>query len=57
MLTYHAPPERADDAQVRAARAVLMAEPLAVGMLEVMPDPVLVLNAQRQIIACNPPML
>jgi signal transduction histidine kinase len=45
--------DRAAPAAVRAQRERFLADPSAVAMLEAMPGPALVLNAQRQIVATN----
>ncbi len=57
VFTYYAPGERADEEQLRTARARFLADETAVAVLESMPDPVMVLNAQRQIVAANSRLL
>jgi signal transduction histidine kinase len=51
--TYFAPPERAPQRDLLAARSQLLANRIASVVLEGIPDPVLVVNQQLQIIACN----
>ena len=51
--TYHASAERVGPAAIRKARAAFLADPLHGIFLEAIPDPAVVLNAQRQLIAAN----
>ncbi|MFB3879850.1 MAG: ATP-binding protein [Armatimonadota bacterium] len=51
--THFAPAERATRAELGEARERFLADRIASVVLEGIPDPVLVVNAQRQIIACN----
>ncbi len=51
--TFSAPSERADLQAVRAAHERLLADPLAMKLLAALPDPVMVVNAERQVVACN----
>jgi hypothetical protein len=51
--TYFAPAERAPQRDLLAARSQLLAARIASVVLEGIADPVLVVNEQRQIIACN----
>jgi len=48
-----APAGRASARALRAARAGFLADRTAVALLDGVPDPVLVLNRERQILACN----
>ena len=52
-----APAERATDDEVRAARRVLLANKIAIALLEAMPELVVILNPARQIIMANQPFL
>jgi nitrogen-specific signal transduction histidine kinase len=51
--THFAPAERASQRDLLAARSQLLASRIASVVLEGVPDPVLVVNEQRQIVACN----
>jgi hypothetical protein len=51
--TAFASARRESIATVRAQRAVFLAEPMAVALLEAMPGPAFVLNQRRQIVAVN----
>ena len=51
--TYFAPAERASHEQVVSTRSEFLANPLAVALLESIPDLALVLNRHRQVIAYN----
>jgi K+-sensing histidine kinase KdpD len=51
--TFFAPPERAEQDELQAARVALASNPLALALLEAMPYFGLVLNRQRQLIAAN----
>ncbi len=51
--TYFASAERASDEQVLITRQEFLANPLAVALLESIPDLALVLNRQRQVVAYN----
>jgi signal transduction histidine kinase len=55
--TYYAPAERAAPAELRAARTAFLRDGLAAAVIEGLPDPVMVLNRQRQIIAGNNALL
>jgi signal transduction histidine kinase len=55
--TYHAPAERAAPADLHAARTAFLRDGLALAVIEGLPDPVMVLNRQRQIIAGNSALL
>lgn len=52
-LTYFAPAERYGDDEIRAQHLAFCKEKVAVGILEAMPDPTLVVNDKRQIVASN----
>jgi signal transduction histidine kinase len=54
-MTYHAPPERATADRLERQRAALQWQPLVRAALDRVPDAVLVLNAQRQIVLANQP--
>ena len=51
--TYSAPAERASEEEIEAARKVFLLDPLAMALLDALPDMALVLNVQRQIVAVN----
>ncbi len=51
--TCFASPGRADGPTLAAQRLAFLSEPVAVSLLEAMPGPALVLNANRQIVAVN----
>jgi hypothetical protein len=53
VTTYFAPPERANPEDVQSARLQFLADRISTAVLEGIPDPVLVVNSQRQIVACN----
>jgi len=53
LTTFFAPPERAGQEELQAARVALASNPLALALLEAMPYFGLVLNRQRQVIAAN----
>ncbi|HEY3398219.1 MAG TPA: PAS domain-containing sensor histidine kinase [Armatimonadota bacterium] len=57
LTTNFAPAERATPEAVQAQRDQFLADPIAPLLLEAMPDPVMVLNGQRQIVAGNGPLL
>ncbi len=52
-LTHFAPAVRADEAEVQAARQRVLQNDVAMTILESMPDLVLILNPQRQVVAAN----
>jgi signal transduction histidine kinase len=51
--TYFAPAERATEEDLRTARDQFLSDRIAPTVLEGVPDPVIVLNRERQIVACN----
>ncbi len=51
--TYFAPAERADQATLQTLREQFQSDSLARALLEALPDLVLVVNEQRQVVACN----
>ena len=51
--TFFAPAERSGPKALRSARAAFQSNPIAVTLLEAIPDPAVVLNSDRQIIAVN----
>ncbi|NPV45989.1 MAG: GHKL domain-containing protein [Armatimonadetes bacterium] len=51
--TYFAPAERAPRDELEAARRALLADPLAMALLDSIPDLAMVLNHQRQIVVVN----
>jgi signal transduction histidine kinase len=53
VITHFAPAERASREQLRTSRDRFLSDRIASTVLEGIPDPVLVLNRERQIVACN----
>jgi len=53
LLTYSAPPERASAAEVAADHQTLLQEPTLQRLLESLPEPAMILNAQRQVVLAN----
>ena len=53
LSTRFAPPGRADDSRVHAEGEVALASPLAAALLDAFPEPVVILNRERQIVAAN----
>ena len=51
--THFAPAARADREALEAARQAFLSNAVAVRLLEAIPDPAVVLNGQRQIVAAN----
>lgn len=51
--TYFAPAERAPRDELEAARQVLLADPVAMALLDSIPDLAMVLNQQRQVVVVN----
>ncbi len=51
--TFFAAAERAEPEEVQAARLKFLEDRISTAVLDGIPDPVLVVNAERQIIACN----
>lgn len=56
LATCFAPPQRADAAQVEADHQELMETPLILQLLNSFPEPVMVLNPERQIVLANDPL-
>ncbi len=57
MPTLHAPAERADLESIEAASARIASQPLVQRLLDGYPESAVVLNEQRQIVACNEALL
>lgn len=53
LLTYFAPAERSTDDEIRVQHESFKKDECAFGILEAMPDPAMVLNANRQVVATN----
>ncbi len=53
LLTYFAPAERSTDEEIRAQNESFKKDECAFGVLEAMPDPAMVLNENRQVVASN----
>ncbi len=53
LLTYFASAERSTDEEIRAQNESFKKDECAFGILEAMPDPAMVLNENRQIVAAN----
>ncbi len=51
--TFFAPARRANQESLEAARQAFLSNEIAVKLLEAIPDPAVVLNAERQIVAAN----
>jgi signal transduction histidine kinase len=52
-ITFFAPPERAAERELKASRSKVIGDDLVRGLLNAMPDAVLVLNEQRQVVVAN----
>lgn len=57
LLTYYAPAERSTDEEIRAQHENFKKDACAFGILEAMPDPAMVLNENRQVVATNTQLL
>ena len=53
LATLFAPAERADARQVQAQREKLVADPVVTALLDCFPEPVMIVNRQRQIVLAN----